>query len=124
MPRKKNWKKSECRRAVLNRGRLEESSDSQRMESPVSVQAQSPASMQATSPVSVQAQSLVSVQAQSPVNMQAQSSVSVQKNQGKPEIVNESENMLSTFTQFHMYKLKLQFKQTALTHFKSTDFAK
>ena len=132
MPRKKNWKKSECRRAMLNRGGLEESSDSQRMESPVSVQAQSPASMQATSPVSVQAQSPVSVQAQSPgslqaqspVNMQAQSSVSVQKNQSKSEIVNKSENKQSSYAQFqHIQSRTTECQQTALTQFQSSDLA-
>ena len=93
------------------------------MESPVSV-AQSPVSMHATSPVRVQAQSPVSVQpqsagsvqAQSPVNMQAQSSVRVQKNQCKSEIVNESQNMQSAFTQFYIYKLKLHRCSKLLCH--------
>ena len=40
-----------------------------------------------------------SVQAKHPVNMQAQSSVSVQKSQSKSEIVNETENIQSKFTQ-------------------------
>ena len=140
MPRKKNWKKFECRRAVLNRGRLEESSVSQKTESPVSVQTQSPGSMQARSPVSiqaqspgsvqaqspdsVQAQSPGSVQAQSPVNLQALNSVSVQKNKSKSEIVNESENMQSTFTQFQQVQAPTaQVQQIALTRFQSTDLA-
>ena len=147
MPRKKNWKKSESRREVLNRGnQLERISgekeipDSQRMESPVSeqaqspvsvqarspisVQAQSPASMQAQSPVSVQARSPVSVQAQSPVNMQAQSSVSVQKNRSISDIVIESENMPSKLTQFqHIQAQTTQVQQTALTQFQRIDLA-
>ena len=39
------------------------------------------------------------VHTESPVNMQARSSVSVQKTQSKSEIVNETENIQSTFTQ-------------------------
>ena len=93
MPRKNSWKKSECQRAVLNRGRrseeicgVKESPDRQKMESPVSVQAQCPASMQARSPVSVQAQSPVSMQAQSPVSMQAQIPLSMQANENEPKL--------------------------------------
>ena len=131
MPGKKDWKKSESRREVLNRGnQLEriygekESPDSQRMESPVSEQAQSPVSVQARSPISVQAQSPASMQAQSPVNMHPQSFVSVQKNQSISDIVIESENMPSKLTQFqHIQAQTTQFQQTALTQFQRIDLA-
>ena len=77
MSLKKSWKKSECRQAVLNRGKrlegicgVKESPDSQRTKSPVSMQAQSPVSVQAQSPVSIQARSPVGIQALSPVSVQ------------------------------------------------------
>ena len=137
MPHKKSWKKSECQRAVLNRGRqsericwVKESPDRQKIESPVSVdaqspvsvQAQSPANMQARIPVSVQAHSPVSMQARSPVSMQAQSPVSMQANESESQIVHESENMKSKFTQFQCKQAQpAQFQHSSLTQIEAID---
>ena len=48
----------------------------------------------------------------------------MQRNKSKSKIVNESENMQSTFTQFQQVQAQTaQFQQIALTRFQSTDLA-
>ena len=111
MPRKKNWRKGESRRAVLRhteetegQGNLSEAnsephgeSTAKYAQSPVSVQAQSPVSVQAQSPVSVQAHIPVSVQAQSPVSVQAQSPVSMQARNSANEKLHGKRHTQSKF---------------------------
>ena len=77
MPRKKNWRKSESRRAVL--GEQEVLWVANHRQNPASVQVQCPASMQAQNPASVQIQSLASIQANASKSQKALEKGNTQK---------------------------------------------
>ena len=96
MPRKKNWRKSKSRRAVL--GEQEALGVVSDRQNPASVQVQSPASMQALSPASMQAHNPASVQIQSPASEKARGPASVQANASKSRKDLEKGNTQKEFT--------------------------